>query len=56
MLYIALNSPRGSEAGVFVRNSGTENKISVNLRGAKGDASALKDIGEPGCAHSVHNT
>ena len=46
MLYIALKSPKASEAGVFVRNSGTENKISVNLRGAKGDASALKDIGE----------
>ena len=46
MLYIALTSSKGSEAGVFVRNSGTENKISVNLRGARGDASALKAIGE----------
>ena len=46
MLYIALTSPKGSEAGVFVRNSGTENKISVNLRGAKSSASALKQIGE----------
>ena len=46
MLYIALTSSGGSEAGVFVRNSGTENKISVNLRGAKRDASALKQIGE----------
>ena len=46
MLYIALASPKGNQAGVFVRNSGTENKISVNLRGAKGDASALKAIGE----------
>ena len=46
MLYISLVSPKGSEAGVFVRNSGTENKISVNLRGAKGDAAALKAIGE----------
>ena len=46
MLYIALTSPKGNQAGVFVRNSGTENKISVNLRGSKGDASALKAIGE----------
>ena len=46
MLYISLASSKGSEAGVFVRNSGTENKISVNLRGARGDASALKAIGE----------
>jgi hypothetical protein len=46
MLYISLVSPKGTQAGVFVRNSGTENKISVNLRGAKGDASALKAIGD----------
>ena len=46
MLYISLMSPKGAQAGVFVRNSGTENKISVNLRGAKGDASVLKTIGE----------
>ena len=46
MLYISLVSAKGAQAGVFVRNSGTENKISVNLRGAKGDASALKAIGE----------
>jgi phosphomannomutase len=46
MLYISLTSSKGSQAGVFVRNSGTENKISVNLRGAKGNAAALKVIGE----------
>jgi hypothetical protein len=46
MLYISLTSSKGSQAGVFVRNSGTENKISVNLRGAKSDTSALKTIGE----------
>jgi phosphomannomutase len=46
MLYISLVAPKGNQAGVFVRNSGTENKISVNLRGAKGDASTLKAIGE----------
>jgi phosphoglucosamine mutase len=42
MLYISL---AGGKAGVFVRNSGTENKISVNLRGRKSDASKLKKIG-----------
>lgn len=46
MLYISLVSPKGVQAGVFVRNSGTENKISVSLRGARGDASALKAIGD----------
>ena len=45
MLYISLVSPKGTQAGVFVRNSGTENKISVNLRGAKGDGASLKAIG-----------
>jgi len=46
MLYISLESPKGTAAGIFVRNSGTENKISVNLRGAKGDAVSLKAMGE----------
>ena len=42
MLYISLAD---GKAGVFVRNSGTENKISVNLRGRKSDASKLKKMG-----------
>ena len=42
MLYISLAE---GKAGIFVRNSGTENKISVNLRGRKADASKLKRIG-----------
>ena len=42
MLYISLAE---GKAGIFVRNSGTENKISVNLRGRKSDASKLKKIG-----------
>ena len=42
MLYISLS---GGKAGIFVRNSGTENKISVNLRGRKSDARKLKKIG-----------
>ena len=42
MLYISLAE---GKAGIFVRNSGTENKISVNLRGRKSDARKLKKIG-----------
>lgn len=57
-LYLALNqggsvrnqrrpAKSGSpENGIFIRNSGTENKISVNLRGGKRNARALKSIGE----------
>lgn len=43
MLYISLS---GGKAGIFVRNSGTENKISINLRGAKSDASNLRQMGQ----------
>jgi phosphomannomutase len=48
MLYIALTPTGGKSptAGIFVRNSGTENKISVNLRGNTKDARSLKKIGE----------
>jgi len=42
MLYVSL---AGGKASVFVRNSGTENKISVNLRGKKSDARKLKNMG-----------
>ena len=43
MLYISLSA---GKAGIFVRNSGTENKISINLRGSKSDATSLKQIGQ----------
>ena len=46
MLYITLNSNKKDRAAVFVRNSGTENKIGVNLRGPMKSASKLKYIGE----------
>jgi phosphomannomutase len=46
MLYIALGSKNGENGTVFVRNSGTENKIGVNLRGSMKSASKLKSIGE----------
>ncbi len=47
MLYISFAAGKVSKenVGVFVRNSGTENKISVNLRGRKSDAGKLKKIG-----------
>tara|TARA_Y100001960_G_scaffold83381_1_gene89054 strand:- start:2343 stop:3455 length:1113 start_codon:yes stop_codon:yes gene_type:complete len=43
MLYIELS---GGSASVFVRKSGTENKISVNLRGSKSEASNLRKMGQ----------
>ena len=48
MLYISLKpgSSKHATAGIFVRNSGTENKISVNLRGDRKEARQLKKIGE----------
>ena len=53
MLFISINSKRAEgnrhhspENGVFIRNSGTENKISVNLRGDKKNGKALRAIGE----------
>ncbi len=46
MLYIALGSKKSENAAVFVRNSGTENKIGVNLRGPMKTAAKLKSIGE----------
>jgi len=48
MLYISLKpgSSKNATAGIFVRNSGTENKISVNLRGDQKEARLLKKIGE----------
>ena len=42
MLYIEFS---GGSAGIFVRNSGTEDKISINLRGSKSDASNLRQMG-----------
>ncbi len=46
MLYIALGSKKSENAAIFVRNSGTENKIGVNLRGSMKSAAKLKPIGE----------
>ena len=48
MLYIALTHKSGARAAVFVRNSGTENKIGINLRGAKKNAAKLEKIGMHG--------
>ena len=46
MLYIKLSSKKNENAAIFVRNSGTENKIGVNLRGSMKSAAKLKSIGE----------
>ncbi|QPJ64182.1 MAG: hypothetical protein G3M78_01705 [Candidatus Nitrohelix vancouverensis] len=46
MLYVEAKPGGKRRAGIFVRNSGTENKIGINLRGAMGDTPALKLIGE----------
>jgi phosphomannomutase len=45
MLYISLQK-NSAVAGIFIRNSGTENKISVNLRGDRKDRLSLNVIGE----------
>ena len=46
MLYLSLTSKDGARGAIFIRNSGTENKIGVNLRGSKKDAGKLKSIGQ----------
>jgi len=42
MLYVSMSA---GKVAIFVRNSGTEDKISINLRGSKADASNLRQIG-----------
>jgi phosphomannomutase len=52
MLYLAVRDARGRQrAGIFVRNSGTEDKTSVNVRGAAEDADALVAVGEAARAY-----
>ncbi len=46
MLYFELAPANKRRAALFVRNSGTENKIGVNLRCSASDASPLKKCGE----------
>ncbi len=47
MLYLAVNESGGAQrAGIFVRNSGTENKTGVSVRGGMEDADALVAVGE----------
>ena len=50
MLYLALspisNPSQNTSAAIFIRNSGTENKIGINLRGRKKDSRKLKFLGE----------
>ena len=46
MLYIALTSKESERAAVFVRNSGTENKIGIHLRGSVKNAAKLNSVGQ----------
>lgn len=46
MLYISLTSNNLTREAIFIRNSGTENKIGINLRGSKKNSSRLKTIGQ----------
>jgi len=47
MLYLAVDGDDGTQrAGIFVRNSGTEDKTGVNVRGMTADAAALRAVGE----------
>ena len=49
MLYMGVYSGGVQRAGVFVRNSGTEDKTGVNVRGQKADAAALLAVGAQLC-------
>ncbi len=47
MLYLAVDEGGGAQrAGIFVRNSGTENKTGVSVRGGMEDSEALVAVGE----------
>ncbi len=48
MLYLAVNEGVGGaqRAGIFARNSGTENKTGVSVRGGMEDSDALVAVGE----------
>jgi phosphomannomutase len=47
MLYLAIDGEDGTQrGGVFVRNSGTEEKTGVNVRGPAEDAAALVELGQ----------
>jgi len=52
MLYLAVLDDAGRQrAGIFVRNSGTEEKTGVNVRGSREDADALVRVGEEALVH-----
>jgi len=46
LLYISLTSKLKNHAAIFIRNSGTEKKIGVYLRGSVGDTKNLEPIGQ----------
>lgn len=52
MLYLAVKGADGRQrAGIFVRNSGTEEKTGVNVRGTLEDAAELQRVGEEAIVH-----
>jgi phosphomannomutase len=52
MLYLAVRGADGRQrAGIFVRNSGTEEKTGVNVRGTLEDAEELARVGEEAIVH-----
>ncbi|MCZ6573300.1 MAG: hypothetical protein O7C98_09050 [Planctomycetota bacterium] len=52
MLYLSVAGAGGTRrAGIFVRNSGTEEKTGVNVRGSRADAEALTAVGEAALIH-----
>ncbi len=54
MLYLAVVEKDGAQRdGIFVRNSGTEEKTGVNVRGPREDAEALTRIGEEALLYLV---
>ena len=52
MLYLAVKGADGRQrAGIFVRNSGTEEKTGINVRGTLEDAAELQRVGEEALVH-----
>ena len=51
MIYLAVMEDGAQRGGVFVRNSGTEEKTGVNVRGPMQDADALVKMGEQAVLH-----
>ena len=55
MIYLAVMRDGAQRAGIFVRNSGTEEKTGVNVRGPVEDRAALVAIGEEALLYLARN-